>query len=125
KEQAVAALATLKADNVKNDVKAKLDKAIDEKRITVAQKSVFEKQYADKPEELAELLATMQPFESKVTPQTATAGATAELTALMAKSGTELWKEGKLPRLKELDKQAWKAKYKEAFDEEPAEETAA
>lgn len=124
KDEAVTALATLKADNVKNDVKAKLDKAIDEKRITVAQKSVFEKQYADKPEELAELLATMQPFESKVTTQTATAGATAELTALMAKSGSELWKEGKLPRVKELDKQAWKAKYKEAFGEEPEEETA-
>lgn len=120
KETAEAALATLKADSVKADLTAQLEKAIAEKRITVEQKNLFATQYADKPEDLKELLAVMPPFKSVVTPTTELGDATkAELAALMAKSGKELWTSGGLARLKELSAEGYKVKYKEAFDDEP------
>lgn len=119
-ESARTELDTLKKENLKQDVSAQLAKALDEKRITVEQQTVLSAQYAENPDGLKAILATMKPYESKVnSPANTSAAVAAELSALMAKSGHELWTSGKLTRLKELDKEAWKTKYKEAFEEEP------
>jgi hypothetical protein len=122
KQDAVTALEALQATSVKDNVTAQLDKAIAEKRITVEQKNLFATQYAEKPDDLKALLAVMKPFESVTTKTELTDAAKIELTTLMAKTGKELWTSGGLERLKALSEEAYKVKYKEAFDEEPAAE---
>lgn len=125
KVKAESDLADLQKETVKNDVTAQLEKAVTEKRITVEQQNIFAELYAEKPEDLKKLLATMKPFESVVAKTEATDADKAELAALMAMSGDKLFNDGKFARLKELSPVGYKAKYKEAFGDEPEKEEAA
>lgn len=119
KETAEQALTDLKAANVAADVTGQLEKAIEAKQITVEQQTVLAEQYKENPDGLKALLATMKPFESVVKKTNLDDATKVELAALVAKTGKQLWVDGGLERLKALDAAAWKAKYKEAFDEEP------
>lgn len=122
KETAVAALATEKAANVKADVTGQLKNALDVvKNITKEQHDLFATQYDGKPVELKALLATMKPFASVLTNTELSADDKTELGKLAAMSGDELFNNGKLDRLKELNGEAgtiFLAKYKEAFKED-------
>lgn len=122
KKTAEDALVTEKEKNAKDSVTNQLAAALDKKQITVAQQTLFAKQYAGKPDELKELLATMKPFASVIDKTELSDTDATELKALSGKTGTELFNEGKLERLKELSASLFKVKYKEAFGEEPKED---
>ena len=124
KKKAEDDLAAEKNKNVKASVDAQLDAALAAKKITVEQKTLFAKQYEGKPEDLKALLDTMKPFASILSENVLTDHDKAELAKLAAMSGDELFSNGKMDRLKDLDANVFKAKYKEAFGEdykEPAE----
>lgn len=53
---------TLQIATIKNEVKAQLDKALDEKRITVELSNTLAAKYSDDPKGLKELLAAMKPY---------------------------------------------------------------
>lgn len=112
KEKAENDLRDFKALAETNEATAILDAAVTEKKITVAQKAVFAEQFKGNLAGLKAVMATMKPYESKVPAEEQTD----ELTKLTAKSYSELDKAGQLPRLKELNLDSFKAKYKEHFN---------
>jgi hypothetical protein len=118
KKTAEDALAAEKEKNVKADVAGQLDAALSAKKITAEQKTLFEKQYEGKPEDLKALLATMKPYTSVVENLSTTVEGNPELKALMSKTGKELWASGEIDKLKTLSEEAYKIKYKEAFEED-------
>ena len=104
-----------------------LDVALTDKKISAQQKTVFAKQYAGKPEDLKEVLATMGTFVSindKLTP-----GSKGEYTpkvqALMDKGWDALHKGGGLAELQELDPNAFVALYEGKYGYKPNEKPSA
>lgn len=117
-------LATFKKGTEKKEVTDQLAAAVTEKKITVELSAVLATQYDGRPADLKVVLAAMKPYESVVDglDKDATDADKVELKALMAKTGDQLFTEGKLERLKELDLSAYKVKHKEAFGEDYKEE---
>lgn len=124
KTTAENALKDLKATTTKESVKNILEAGLAAKKFTAEMKAILEKQYADRPEDLKALVDAMKPYESVVDglDKDATDADKVELKALMAKTGDQLFNEGKMERLKELDLSAYKVKHKEAFGEDYKEE---
>lgn len=124
KKNAEDALAAEKAANVKANVAAQLKAALDSKCITKEKHDLLATQYEGKPDELKALLALEKPFTSILAKTDLSDADAAELAKLAAKSGSELFNSDGLERLKELTAGGalYKAKYKEAFGEEPKEE---
>jgi ATP-dependent Clp protease protease subunit len=116
-------LATIQATHIKAQVSTILSDATREKKITVEMRNVLATQYETNPEGLKALVATLKPFESVVKTTEITDVQKTEVAELMKMSGLELFNNGKLDRLKELNADGYKVKYKEAFGSEPAEET--
>jgi ATP-dependent Clp protease protease subunit len=116
-------LATIQATHIKAQVSTILSDATREKKITVEMRNVLATQYETNPEGLKALVATLKPFESIVKTTEITDVQKTEVAELMKMSGLELFNNGKLDRLKELNADGYKVKYKEAFGSEPAEET--
>lgn len=127
KKTAEDALAAEKAANVTANVTAQLDAAVDKKMITVEKRNLLAVKYKDDPDGLKALLALEKPYTSVTDSLSAEEGDAAanaaELKELSAKKGEDLFKEGKLDRLKALSPSVYKVKYKEAFGADaPAEE---
>jgi ATP-dependent Clp protease protease subunit len=114
-------ISNLKDAATKEKVTAILQTALTEKKITVEMKNVLATQYATNPEGLKALVDTMKPFESVITKTEITDAQKIEVAKLMEMSGKELFTNDKLERLKELNADGYKVKYKEAFGSEPAE----
>lgn len=113
----------LVASTTTDKVKTILDAGVADKKMTVEMRSILEKQYAGKPDELKSLVDAMKPYES-VAAQLQTGEVSADdpvVKGLMAKSGEDLWRSGELDKLKKLNLAAFKIKYKEYFEEDYAE----
>jgi ATP-dependent Clp protease protease subunit len=116
KKKAEDDLAEFTKTATKEKVTAILDKALNvDKKITVEMKTVFESQYADKPEELQKVIDVLKPFESVIKNGPENDVQRLELEGLMKMSGEELFNQGKFEKLKELNATAYKTKYKEYF----------
>ena len=110
-------LKSIKATHAKVEITSMLDKALGEKRITVALKEQFAADYADKPEQLKKVLEGMGIYAS-------VSGQISEATKLAAKkfegkSWDELHEAGMLPDLKknhlDLYKTLWEAEHGQAY----------
>jgi hypothetical protein len=121
KKKAEDDLNDLKAMVTKNEVAALADGAVIDKKCTREMGEQLKADYANNPVGLKKLVDTMKPYESVVKKIETKEEHKSELQALAAKSGEDLYKEGKLERLKEIDTAGtvYKTKYKELFDEEP------
>lgn len=97
-------------------VNAILDKGLADKKLTKALSEKLAAQFADKPTELADLVAAMPAYQSVTGAIAAATGAAADLSD---KSWDDLDKSGKLADLKAKDPEAYKAKFKEKFGKEP------
>jgi ATP-dependent Clp protease protease subunit len=113
KEKAEKDLKEYKETAEASEATAILDAAVKEKKMTVEMKNEFAKQFKGNLEGLKAVVGTLKPFESKVPVEGD--GSTDELTKLTAKTYSELDKAGELPRLKELNIETFKAKFKEHF----------
>lgn len=112
KEKAETDLASLKKTTVATQVADLLDNALNkDKKITAALKAKLEKQYAENPEGLKDLLADM-PGIPTITENLKGSGNAPDLAD---KSWQELDKAGQLPDLKANDFELFKTKYKEEF----------
>lgn len=120
KTKAEKDLADLKASTTKESVKNILDAGLAEGKFTKETRAKLEKKFADDVEGLKDLVADMKPYKSVVEglDAEATDADKVELKALMAKTGDQLFTEGKLEKLKELDLASYKIKHKEAFGED-------
>jgi hypothetical protein len=123
KTNAVNELNVLKASTVKKEVEDLLQSGLDKKLYTVEMQKVLAVQYAGKPVELKALIDTMKPFESVTTTLKAVSDTDkTELDGLVKLTGEQLFQQGKFERLKALNADQYKIKYKEYFGSEPAEE---
>lgn len=116
KDNAEQALNTYKENAEVAEAAALLEAALKEKKMTVEMKNAFATQFKGNLEGLKAVVATLKPYESKV-PGAGDSG-NEELAKLSAKTYSELDKAGELPRLKELDIESFKAKFKEHFKTE-------
>jgi hypothetical protein len=115
-------LAAFKKTTTVSNVNAMVDKAVEETRCTKEAGEQFKKLFADKPEELKALLATMQPY-TPITGQlnagnAATSETAEELKNLTAMKADELFAGDGAERLKVLNLAAFKVKYKQYTGEE-------
>lgn len=114
KEKAENDLATFKANAEAAEATALLDAAVKDKKMTVEMKNAFATQFKGNLEGLKAIVATLKPYESKV-PAKGEGADNEELVKLNAKTYSQLDKAGELPRLKELDIELFKAKFKEHY----------
>jgi len=124
KTTAVTELNNLKATTTKEKVKAIGDKALADKKMTVELRAKFDKKFENDPEGYQDLVDSMKPYEPVTEKLTTGVGSDDPVVkALMAKTGEDLWKSGELDKLRSLNAECYKIKYKEAFGDEPAKET--
>jgi hypothetical protein len=119
-ETAQTELTSLKAATVTAQVNGMLDSAMTSKKINAQQKTLFGKQYADNPEGLKEVLATMGAFVSvgsqlQQTENERGGDNTPEVVALMAKGWDELMKTGEMAQLKAASQEAYVTMYKKKY----------
>jgi len=113
KEQETA-ISTLKAEAVTKEIDGYVAEALKQKKITVELGKTLKAQFAGNPVGLKAVLEAMPsytPFTSKIQDEEGSG----ELAVLEAKTYSELDKSGKLPRLKELSLDVFKAKFKTHF----------
>jgi len=111
-EETQKALKDLKAATAENQIKDLIDVATKEGKVTVAAAEQLKKDYANNPEGLRSLIATM-PVYNSITG--AIEKSNEVVKGLSEKSWNELDKEGLLPELKAKDFNLFKTKFKEAF----------
>jgi hypothetical protein len=113
KTDAETKLTNLETSTKKDKVKEMLDKALADKKITVALQKTLQAQYEAKPDELKNLLDNMQPYQS-ITEQISS-----EKTKIDEKfkslSYQQLDKAGLLPSLKESNIDLFKEKFKAEY----------
>jgi ATP-dependent Clp endopeptidase proteolytic subunit ClpP len=119
KDAAVTELNTLKETVEANKIKSIAEAAVDAKKITVEMSTALQAKYKGDHDGLKTLLDAMQPAGSVI--QAITGAGKDELAKLSAMTGDEIYNAGKMERLKELDMQTFKAKYKECFKADYAE----
>lgn len=102
---------------VKGQVSDLLDKAVGDKKITVALRAVLQKDYSGNPTGLKDLLDNM-PVYVPVADRIKKEGAASKVVDLMDKSYDELDRSGQLADLKANDFEGFKAKYKAKFNKE-------
>lgn len=107
-------LATFKKDANKKEVSDLLDKALNDRRITKALSDKLAKQYEEKPTELNELLADMQPYQP-ITEQLNKDGKTGDDERFKNLSYQELDRAGLLPALKASNIDLFKSKFKACY----------
>jgi ATP-dependent Clp endopeptidase proteolytic subunit ClpP len=117
-------LADLQKETVTKDVTAMLDAAAGGRTpsITAKQRTVFEKQYAEDPAGLKEVLDTMGAFVSindRIQQVEKNGVFTQEVQAMMAKGWDKLMAEGGMPVLKAASNEAYVAMYKGKYGFEP------
>lgn len=118
KDDAVQKLADLVKSANADKIKTLLDKAEADRKLTAPQRAHFEKLALsdfDSAKSIIDSMPSYQSAENSV--QTGKSGG-AELEALKKLSAKELWKDGKMERLKELDEATFKLKYKELYGED-------
>jgi len=124
KATAETALSNLKASTTKATVKSIGDKAVADKKMTVELRAKLDKKFENDPEGYQDLVDSMKPYEPVTEKLNSEVGSdNPEVKALMAKSGQDLWKSGELDKLRSLNAECYKIKYKEAFGGEPEKET--
>ncbi len=107
---------TMNATILAEKVTRILNKAVEDKKITVEMKAQFAEDYSTNPDGLEKLIGS---FPSYVPlSQKLNAGASERIDQLKNKSWDELDKEGLLTELKNLDIEAFKAKYLSKFNQE-------
>jgi hypothetical protein len=122
KAAAEIALADFKKLTITSEVNKLVDDAVTKTLCTIEAGEMYKKLFADKPDELKALVATMKPYTSVTSQIQLSAVNDVEVAELIKLSGEELFKQGKLERLKELSAAHYKIKYKEYFEAEaPAE----
>lgn len=102
-------------------VNALVDGAIKDLKLAAGDKDAYVKLATADYETTKALIEKMKPYESvanKLAGDATNVAHKAELEGLLKLSGKELWQSGKLERLKDLDKDNFKHKYKEAFNVE-------
>lgn len=114
KTNAESELTKFKKENGKKEVKDLLDKALSDRKITAALSTKLEKQYEGKPEELKDLLADMQPYQS-ITEQIKVDSKHPNAEKFRNLSFSELDKQGLLPALKAADIDLFKEKFKAEY----------
>jgi ATP-dependent Clp endopeptidase proteolytic subunit ClpP len=115
--QAETAMANMKAETDRNEVETIIAEGVAARKMTVEVGNVLKAQFANNKEGLKAIVAAM-PAYNPLTTQIATQGAQGEAAKLAAMSYDELDKGGRLERLKELDLNAFKTKFKERFGKE-------
>lgn len=117
-------LVALKAANDQAKVDSLVDEAVTAKKIAAADKPHYTKLAAADFETTKTILDAMKPYESLETKLSSddVAVNAVEVAELLKLSGSELFNQGKLDRLRVLSPVHYKLKYKEAFDALPAEE---
>lgn len=111
-------ISDLQAKGVTEKVASILEKALADKKITVALKDQLAKDYVTNPDGLAALVGAMSPIVSISTEIGKSEGSNSRLAQLAAKSWNELDRAGQLPELKALSDEAFKKKFKETFGNE-------
>lgn len=115
-DKAVKDLADFKTAAADKEVDDLIAAGITDKKFNAAAGKVLKTQFAGNPTGLKSLVDTMPKYASITGAINANGEATAtELQNLMAKDYNTLDKEGKIPRLRELNEDAFQAKYKEKF----------
>jgi hypothetical protein len=120
KEQAEANLAELKTSTVKTQVRNLVDKAVDEKRLTVQLADTFAADYASNPDGLKKVLDGLKPFASIVDGLKTANDKTAErIKNLSDKTWEELDRSKGLEELKTLSPEAYAEKFEAQFGTKP------
>lgn len=114
-------LADFKKVSAETKVTEMIDGAVKETRLTKESGEVLKSAFKDKPDELKKYIDTLKPYQSVTAQKTKPDAEIAESAKLMEMSGEELFKNGKFDRLKEINPEGYKAKYKEYFGTNPAE----
>lgn len=97
-------------------VESLVDGAIQANKLAAGDRDKYMKLAKADFDTTAELIASMKPYHSvEQQLQGQEQKGAAEVAELVKLSGRELWKQGKLDRLKELDQAQFKLKYKDAF----------
>ena len=116
-------LQEFKDQHTTNEVTAMLDAAKSNKQITEEQHKKFGEKFAEDPDGLKEVLATMKPFLSitdKLKPKERQDGQrTPEVTALMAKGWNTLMQTGEMGLLKRLDADAYADLFEAKYNRRP------
>lgn len=112
KVQAETDLENYKLAAAKEEATALLAAKVTDGSITQEQSNLFAVQFENNLPGLKAVLATMKPYQSVVA-QINTEGSAGELAELVKMSGKELFMTGKFDRLKALNEEAFKAKWKE------------
>lgn len=116
KTKAENELAEFKAKATEADIKALLDAAVADKKMTVEMRNAFEQQFKGNLEGLKAVVATLKPYEAKTKPEEDNKESV--LTVMGKKTYSELDRSGELPALKALSLDVFKAKYKDHFGTE-------
>jgi len=119
KETAETELRNVKAEAVKTEVANLVAAGLAEGKFTKETSLKLAADYATNPDGLKGLIAVMPKFKS-VVEEIETGAEATELRNLVAKSWTDLDKAGELPRLKALNLDEFKSKYKSEFKKDYA-----
>lgn len=117
KEQLKNKLEAQEKDTAKDKCKAILDKAQEEGKVTNEMRTVYEKQYADKPTELEELINVLTPqgkIERKITTETSNKSKTE-----LAKEFDELDMNGGLENVAKEDPDRYRELYNAKYNVDP------
>lgn len=115
---ALAKVKTLEAAGKTAEIAAIVKDGVDGKKMTVEMGTQLAADYAEKPDELKKLVAALPVFASVVD---AIGSKAAANEGLLAKTWKELDKSGELPKVKEMNLEVFKAKFKEEFGKDWAE----
>ncbi|HXS38327.1 MAG TPA: phage protease [Flavipsychrobacter sp.] len=119
-------VANLRAAFGKKQVADMLDKAMEEKRITVALKNKLAAQYANNPTDLKDLLASMPKYQAITdTIQVAENLRSEKASSLLKLNWDELDRSDKLKELKEQFPELYAQKFEEHFNHKPGEKAKA
>ncbi len=111
KEAAETALAEAQKATATGKVKSILDLAVTEKKVTAELRAKLEKQYEAKPDELKEIVDSLQAY-TPITSQLNTGNATEDVAKM---TWNELDKSGKLELVKAANPELYKQKFDEQF----------
>lgn len=100
------------------EVVALADGAVKDTKCTKEAGEMLKTQFKGKPKELKALIDTMKPY-TPLSSTTTPAGSETEVAELMKLTGEQLFAQGKFDRLKELNAEGFKVKYKDYFKADP------
>ena len=127
KEKAVNDLADFKKTTAKTKMENLIDQAVTDTKLTKETGDQLKTLFADKPDQIESYIKTLKPYTTLTSQLDAgngggSTGTPEEVKSLMAKTGEELFRTGEFDRLKAINPEGFKVKYKEYFNEDYKEE---